>query len=174
MKEDTQEKTPHWKQDFPIEQKAATHVSRREFAKFLGLLSGALAVGNAGVVVRALAFPEQPLEGEHLVCRADQVGVGQMFQFQIEGEKTIPYILIHLGQDEWRAYEQKCTHLGCAVLYDAQQKLIVCPCHKGYFNPENGDVVAGPPPRPLPQLAVVLRDGQVYVKAENHQASNQV
>ncbi|MGL6022806.1 MAG: hypothetical protein ACRC0A_06865 [Chitinophagaceae bacterium] len=37
---------PIWKQDFPIQSTQATQVSRRDFPKFLCLLSGGLAFGN--------------------------------------------------------------------------------------------------------------------------------
>lgn len=165
MSKDPNENIPKWKQDFPIEQKEATHVSRREFAKFLTLLSGALAVGNGAIVIKSLAFPEKPLEGENFVCEQDQVPEGEMFQFEIEGSKLVPYILINLGGNEWRAFEQKCTHLSCAVRYRHDIGQIECPCHKGYFNPRTGDVIQGPPPRPLPQLEVVIKNNKVFVKA---------
>jgi len=158
------EKDPNWKSDFPIESKKATHVSRREFAKFLGLLSGALALGNGVIVIKALAFPDEPMKGEHFVCDEDEVPVGEMLQFEIAGNKVIPYILIHLEENKWRAFEQKCTHLACAVRYRKDINQIECPCHKGYFDPETGTVIKGPPPRPLPQLEVVLKDQKIYVR----------
>ena len=158
------EEVPNWKSDFPIESKKATHVSRREFAKFLGLLSGALALSNGAIVIKALAFPSKPLEGLHFICNKNEVPVGEMYQFEIEGDEIIPYILIHLEEDQWRAFEQKCTHLACAVRYRADIHKIECPCHNGYFDPETGNVLQGPPPRPLPQLEVVIKDDKVYVK----------
>ena len=160
------EEIPNWKVDFPIQSKLATHVSRREFAKFLGLLSGALALSNGAIVIKSLAFPHRSLEGEHFVCKATDVPVGEMLQFEIEGSKIIPYILIHLEEKEWRAFEQKCTHLSCAVRYRADLNQIECPCHHGFFNAETGDVIQGPPPRALPQLEVVSREGKIYVKAK--------
>jgi cytochrome b6-f complex iron-sulfur subunit len=159
------EKIPNWKSDFPIRQDEATHVSRREFAKFLCLLSGGMALGNAGIVIKAFAFPHQPLKGEHLVCSASEVSVGEMKQFVITGGLEVPYILIHLEENEWRAFEQKCTHLSCAVHYRSDIKKIECPCHKGYFDPDTGVVLQGPPPRPLPQLEVVVKEDKIYVKA---------
>src|SRR5690606_15828455 len=159
------EKIPNWKVDFPIQSKLGSHVSRREFAKFLGLLSGALALSNGALVIKSLAFPQKPLEGEHFICDADEVPVWEMFQFEIEGSKIIPYILIHLEENKWRAFEQKCTHLSCAVRYRTDLNQIECPCHHGFFNADTGDVIQGPPPRALPQLEVVSREGKIYVKA---------
>ena len=159
------EKISSWKNDFPIRQDEATHVSRREFAKFLCLLSGGMALGNGAIVIKSLAFPNAPLEGEHLVCKASEVPVGEMKQFTIKGKLEIPYILIHLEENEWRAFEQKCTHLSCAVRYRDDIKKIECPCHKGYFDPRTGVVLQGPPPRPLPQLEAVIKNEEVFVKA---------
>lgn len=171
MAQNDNDKIPSWKSDFPIESKKATHVSRREFAKFLGLFSGALALSNGFIVIKALAFPSKPLEGEHFVCNEEEVPVGEMLQFEIAGTKTIPYILIHLEEEEWRAFEQKCTHLTCAVRYRQDENKIECPCHNGWFSADTGEVLQGPPPRPLPQLEVVVREGKVYVR-ENVQPEN--
>lgn len=167
MAQENSEREPNWKEDFPIESKRATHVSRREFAKFLGLLSGAFALSNGFIVIRAWAFPSKPLEGEHFVVNENEVPVGEMFQFEIHGDKHIPYILIHLEEGQWRAFEQKCTHLTCAVRYRKDERKIECPCHNGWFSADTGEVLQGPPPRPLPQLEVVVKDGKVYVREES-------
>lgn len=159
------ENPPDWKRDFPIRQDEATHISRREFAKFLCLLSGGLALGNGYVLINSFAYPEKEIEGEHFVCNASEVPVGGMTMFAIKGTKEIPYILIHLEEDEWRAFEQKCTHLSCAVVYRDEVKKIECPCHNGWFSADTGEVLQGPPPRDLPQLKVVVRDEKVYVTA---------
>lgn len=164
MAQEDPEKVPNWKSDFPIRTDKARHISRREFAKFLGLLSGALALSNGVIVIKALAFPSEPLEGEHFVCNVGEVAVGEMLQFKIEGEEAIPYILIRLEEDIWRAYEQKCTHLACAVRYRPDENAIECPCHNGWFSALTGEVLQGPPPRPLPQLQVVVKDEKVFVR----------
>ncbi len=161
MSKDNQ--TPVWKSDFPVKQDESTHVSRREFAKFLCLLSGSLAVGNGMIAAKSLLLPKEKLEGEFLICETSELPVGEMKSFVINDNHKVPYILIRLGEDKWRCFEQKCTHLSCAVFYRHDLNKIECPCHKGYFDPETGDVLQGPPPRPLPQLAVVVRDGKVYV-----------
>lgn len=155
---------PHWKQDFPIERTAATKISRRDFARFLCLVSGGLAAGSGFVALKANFFPEEPITGEHFICKASSVPEGGTRSFTLEGS-TIPYILIRLENGNWRAYEQKCTHLSCAVYYKPGSGQIVCPCHEGFFDAMTGDVIAGPPPRPLPALDVVLKGDDVYVKA---------
>ncbi len=154
----------HWKEDFPIEQLESSQVSRRDFAKFLCLVSGGLAAGTGAVAVKANFFPEEKIEGEHFVCKKSEIPVGGTRSFVIQGS-TIPYVLIHLEDGELRAYEQKCTHLSCAVFYKPNSGKIECPCHNGWFDAKTGEVLAGPPPRPLPRLDVVEKADGIYVKA---------
>ena len=46
------------------------------------------------------------------------------------------------------AFDPRCTHLGCPYRWDDQQRQFLCPCHTAVFD-LNGNVVSGPPPRPL-------------------------
>jgi nitrite reductase/ring-hydroxylating ferredoxin subunit len=162
---------PAWETDFPHERVEATHVSRREFAKFLCLVSGGLAAGTAWVAVRDKLMPTNAIEGEHRVCRTDDVPSGGTRAFVLPGSK-IPYILIHLESGDWRAYEQKCTHLSCAVFYQPKSGKIECPCHNGWFDARTGAVLQGPPPRPLPQLAVIVRGDEIFVTAMPENANS--
>jgi Rieske Fe-S protein len=66
--------------------------------------------------------------------------------------------------DKFRAYNGHCTHLGCAYVYDKDLKHFFCPCHRGQFDVKSGEVLAGPPPRPLDELQVEIRDSAVWVK----------
>jgi Rieske Fe-S protein len=61
------------------------------------------------------------------------------------------------------AYSAVCTHLGCIVGFDSTIKQIVCPCHDGHFNPANGAVISGPPPRPLAPVAVSVEKDQIFL-----------
>jgi cytochrome b6-f complex iron-sulfur subunit len=161
MKADNKDK--QWKKDFPIEQLEATQVTRRDFAKFLCLVSGGLAAGSGYVAAKANFFPPEKIEGEHFVCKKDELPVGGTKSFVIQGS-TIPYVLIRMENDDLRAYEQKCTHLSCAVYYKPGTGKIECPCHNGWFDAATGEVISGPPPRPLPRLDVVLKGDDIYVK----------
>jgi cytochrome b6-f complex iron-sulfur subunit len=48
-----------------------------------------------------------------------------------------------------------CTHLGCITQWKGDLNQIACPCHGSRFG-RNGNVEAGPAPRPLPHFAVRL------------------
>ncbi len=62
------------------------------------------------------------------------------------------------------AYSKLCTHTGCPVgLYQAQQRLLLCPCHQSTFDVLDGaEPIFGPATRPLPQLPIgVNRAGEL-------------
>ena len=148
--------------DFPIERVEAEHVSRREFTKFFCLVSGGMAVGSGWVAVKDRLFPPHRIEGEEFVCKTEEVPVGGTRAFTVSGSK-IPFILIHLNDGSWRAFEQKCTHLSCAVFYQPAADKIQCPCHNGWFDARTGNVLQGPPPRPLKRLEVIVKGEDIYV-----------
>jgi menaquinol-cytochrome c reductase iron-sulfur subunit len=68
-------------------------------------------------------------------------------------------------EDEGRfiAFSVHCTHLGCPVQWFGNAQLFLCPCHGGVYYPD-GSVAAGPPPKPLPQYPVRVRDGKVEIQ----------
>jgi nitrite reductase/ring-hydroxylating ferredoxin subunit len=61
------------------------------------------------------------------------------------------------------ALESTCSHLGCSVRWDAQATQFRCPCHGGTYD-QQGNVIAGPPPRPLTRLEVKIEDGDCFVR----------
>jgi Rieske Fe-S protein len=77
-------------------------------------------------------------------------------------DRTVVY-LVRTGEEDGRALQSTCTHLGCRTSYDRKTKRILCPCHGGVFD-VNGDVLDGPPPAPLPSLTTRVQDGQVLVQ----------
>jgi nitrite reductase/ring-hydroxylating ferredoxin subunit len=73
-----------------------------------------------------------------------------------------PCILVRTPPGKLAAYSQKCTHLSCAVYYSHADNRLECPCHEGYFSVEDGSVLQGPPPRPLPRIALEQRGNMLY------------
>lgn len=73
--------------------------------------------------------------------------------------------LVWDGTSNVRAMSATCTHLGCQVRWDGESKHFRCPCHGGVFDPA-GNVVSGPPPRPLTELEARIdpSNGSVLVR----------
>ncbi len=150
---------PDWKTNFPIRQTAEHEVSRRQFCKIA--CGSALAVG-AGWFARDKLFPVPAGTKPLLVARVTDLPVGgaKLFAYPTEHH---PAILVRLGENEYAAYSQSCTHLQCPVNYQHAKKQFFCPCHEGYFSAEDGRVLAGPPPRALPRYPVEIRDGEIWI-----------
>ena len=146
---------PLWRDEFPIHAADERYVSRRQFAKFLVLTSLGMLVGQVWILVRALLRREasHPVQ---VVARAEDVPVGGVRMFSYPGPED-PCILVRPDADRYVAFSQKCTHLSCAVYYEAARGRLACPCHEGYFSVEDGSVLQGPPPRPLPRVTLERR-----------------
>lgn len=71
--------------------------------------------------------------------------------------------LVWDGQTGVHALSATCTHLGCLVRWDAPSTRFRCACHGGVFDAQ-GQVVEGPPPRPLDRIETRLEAGTVLVR----------
>jgi cytochrome b6-f complex iron-sulfur subunit len=67
-----------------------------------------------------------------------------------------PGLLVRTAEGELRAFNAVCTHLDCTVQYKQDTSQIWCACHNGIYDVA-GNVVSGPPPRPLERFDVKLR-----------------
>ena len=90
---------------------------------------------------------------------------GEAFYFRYpEGEER--GVLLHLPEQGFVAYSQKCTHLACAVYSQPEHSRLFCPCHDGVFDPSTGDAIAGPPQRPLARIRLEMRGDTIYALEE--------
>ena len=150
---------PLWRDEFSIHTADERYVSRRQFTKFLVLTSLGMFAGNLWILVRS-AFSKTPAYSGKSICRANDVPVGGVWLFRYPSEKD-PCILIRPDEDTYVAYSQKCTHLSCAVFYSREKDRLECPCHEGYFSVRSGNVLQGPPPRPLPRVILERRGDEI-------------
>ena len=60
------------------------------------------------------------------------------------------------------ALSLRCTHLGCSIAWEEQQKRFVCPCHSSAFD-INGEVLNPPAARALDYYPVLIENGIVKV-----------
>ena len=158
---------PKWAEDFSIESNKEANVSRRDFIRFLGLVSFGLFAGTVGVFLKSLFDRETTPITSVKIAELNTIAIGESSTFMIPGKKE-PGIIVRLSENQYVAYGQKCTHLQCPVLWNKEAKKLLCPCHNGAFAVEDGHVLYGPPERPLPQLALEVKgDGIYFVGVKN-------
>ena len=98
-----------------------------------------------------------------------EIGTPTLFKARVERqvgwiineEEISVYLLTEDGRN-FVALSNICTHLGCRVRWISDQRQFFCPCHNAIFN-QQGEVVTGPPPRPLDQYEVKVEDEQIFV-----------
>ena len=73
-----------------------------------------------------------------------------------------PGLLVRDASGQLHAYNAICTHLGCTVQYKPDTSQIWCGCHNALYDLA-GNVVSGPPPRPLERFQVNLRGEDIVV-----------
>lgn len=79
----------------------------------------------------------------------------------IKNARTLAYVR-RIKEDEVIAVSAGCTHLGCIVTWDEENKIFKCPCHDGKYDAE-GKVISGPPPVPLQRHKTKIEDGRILL-----------
>lgn len=156
---DVREAVAPFQQEFPYDRDEESQVTRREFCNFLFLTSGALFLSAAGFAGKyaydsqsSTVYTPMKIEG------ASELQPGSALNFRYPNEEETA-ILIRAKDGNFYAYGQKCTHLTCPVYYARENNRLECPCHEGGFAVETGNVLYGPPPRPLDQIVLEVRTG---------------
>jgi nitrite reductase/ring-hydroxylating ferredoxin subunit len=142
-----------------------TKISRRDFLKlgnrFLTATGLAVILGPIIAYFYPANLEEVPSEAINVAPEEDlPPGESKTVRFG-----RYPAIVINTPAG-LRAYSAVCTHFACVVKWDAQQNMILCPCHDGFFDPVSGEVISGPPPTALEPIKVEVVDGQIFIGGE--------
>ena len=155
------EEQPQWRKDFPIEPGQDEYVSRRDFTKYLVLVSLAFVIGQFWILVlnwNRRRRGELPLTE---VATIDELRTGQTKVFQYPQQHE-PCVLVRVNESQFVAYSQKCTHLSCPVIPKPEQGKFHCPCHEGSFDLASGQPLAVPPRRALTKVKLRFQNGRIY------------
>ena len=156
-----EDQQPAWREDFPIDWPQDQYVERRDFMKFLVLISAALTAGQFWIAGQNWLRKRRGLPEIRRIASLADIPAGTSLVFQFPGELD-NCVLVRLSERELVAYSQKCTHLSCAVIPEPAKGVLHCPCHEGFFDLRSGNPTAGPPRRPLPRITLEVRGQDVY------------
>jgi len=154
------------------------HISRRDFIKLATVTVGGVigaAVGFPGIVY--LVDPALEAGGKDA-----WIPLGPLENFEIGKPTLVTFVrtkvngwektsnsygvfVIRKSEEEVLVLSNRCTHLSCRVNWKDDKQAFVCPCHDATFSPE-GEVLGGPPPRPLDRYegeALKIEEGVVSI-----------
>ena len=129
---------------FPIAAAAEHRLDRRRFLCAAGAVAAAAVGGEllSGRVESARARPlvvtlasDAPLAVGEARALGDPRG-GEALAVRLDAETVV-------------AFDRRCPHLGCPVLWSAERGRFECPCHHAAFDARTGRVLFGPPRRGL-------------------------
>jgi menaquinol-cytochrome c reductase iron-sulfur subunit len=152
-------------------------VSRRRFLGYvIGGISGAIA---ATVGVPLVGYFLSPIWKKNAplltpIARTTEIPIGQPTFVTYEQRIRDGWYISTLSKGAWVVnqdnnqfivYDPKCTHLNCPYYWDKDRQIFHCPCHGGEFD-INGNVLAGPPPRPLDRLEFTIQEGSILLSGK--------
>ena len=131
--------------------------TRRAFCSDLMCTSAGLVLASGVTKVIAaqdsiVAYPPRRIDGAELLLP----GASLYFNYPTTND---PAVLLRTHDGEYRAYSRRCSHAGCSVDLDASRRCLKCPCHQGTFDARMGNVMFGPPQRPLDAIILQVRAG---------------
>jgi thiosulfate dehydrogenase (quinone) large subunit len=134
---------------------------------FLGKLfasSGVLSSTSTTGEPAAPAGTPTPRSGGTAIASTSQLAVNSALTFILPSNGD-PGVLVCLSETSYVAYDATCTHEGCPVDYDPEDKELICPCHGAMFDPaRQGLVIDGPTNQPLAPLPLRIDGaGIIYV-----------
>lgn len=140
-----------------------TPITRRKSIQLL--LGFSIVATISGIIVPIIAYL---IPREKATAYGGPTNVGAVEDFPINSGKIVsvndkPVIVVNTKVGGLKAFSAICTHLGCVVSWNERKSIVHCPCHDGFFNAVTGAVVSGPPPLPLPQYELVVKDGNVLI-----------
>ncbi len=164
--------------------------NRRTFLKVAMTLSAIFAFGGVATVLRAITNPSAAATGLTSFPKVQVANIADLqvnrpvyFNYPLDTE---PNILVKLGQKadggvgpdgDIVAFSQFCQHLGCPYSfiptgsspvcdpsYKASGPIGYCCCHGGVYDfAHSAKVAAGPPPNPVPQVALSVNgSGNIF------------
>ena len=149
-------KEPLWRDEFSVFTSDERYVNRRQFTKFLTLASFGMFAGNLWILAKS-RFARTPAFPPAAVARGRRNPGRRRETVHLSDAARS----LHPGSHQRRRIRRLQPEMHASVvrrLLLAKDDQLECPCHQGFFSPKDGSVLQGPPPRPLPQIALE-RDG---------------
>ena len=153
-----------------------TALSRRKFLEKVtvgigGVLTALFGTPAAIFVIQPALKKEQSSDWMRLGSASKVTpGIPTLFSLKVQREtgwitdeeELMVYAFTEDGRD-YAVMSNICTHLACRVRWIEERQEFFCPCHNGVYD-KAGNVLAGPPPRPLDRYEVKIENDDLFMK----------
>ncbi|MFH1382902.1 MAG: ubiquinol-cytochrome c reductase iron-sulfur subunit [Chloroflexota bacterium] len=149
-------------------------ITRRTFlGRIIGIISGVIAAAVATPLVGYFLSPMWKKDTPTLTAIAgvSEIPIGEPTYVTYEERVRQGWYTTTLSKGAWVVnkdgnefvlFDPRCTHLNCPYYWDKANNRFQCPCHDGRFD-INGNVIGGPPPRPLDKIPFHIDNGIIVV-----------
>jgi cytochrome b6-f complex iron-sulfur subunit len=138
-------------------------VSRRKLIVYAWIGAAAVVVGELIFGTLAFLWPrrrEGKGEKVFIAGKASDFKVGEVIYFRKER------VFVERSEQGFLVISAVCTHLNCIVNWNEMLKKFECPCHGAKFN-RFGEVLEGPPPRPLDLYRLQIVEEKLVIDTGN-------
>jgi Rieske Fe-S protein len=129
-----------------------------------GVLSATVVAGLTAASATSLAACGRSKSPQN-VSHDPGTALARTDDIPLDGGKIFPdqhVVVTQPAAGQYKGFSSVCTHKGCAVSQVANGR-IICPCHGSEYSITDGSVQTGPAPRPLPHVAIKVKDGEISV-----------
>lgn len=134
---------------FPPALAAERTLDRRRFLRAAASATVLVSVGE-WVARRDVAAP--PPVRRVALPAVDPLAVGEARSIATPDGTDV--LAVRLDADTVVAFDRRCPHLGCPVVWAAARERFECPCHRAAFDARTGRVLFGPPQHGLAPVEV--------------------
>ena len=134
-------------------------VSRRRFIAYAWIGAAVIVLGELIGGTFAFLWPRRwgpKVETVFIAGKVTDFKVGEVAPFRKEKA------FVMRTEGGFLAISTICPHLHCIVNWNEIHKKFECPCHGAKFN-QNGEVLEGPPPRPLDLYKLQIVAGNLVI-----------
>ncbi len=151
-------------------------IVRKDRRSFLSVLP----LGVLGVVGASLTIAAKRSLEPHTVAAADEGWKSLGDVAEIAGEEPIEKTIAVTCRSGWsktvedvsvyvlpkhdnKVLSSVCPHEGCPIVWDADSKNFLCPCHDSFFSDE-GQRLTGPAAKDLTEYETRVENGKLQIK----------
>lgn len=134
-------------------------ISRRKLIGYAWIGAAVIVIGELIGGTFAFLWPRRKgpkIETVFVAGKVTDFKIGEVIPFRKERA-----FILRTGEG-FLAISSICTHLHCVVNWNEMLKKFECPCHGAKFN-QYGEVLEGPPPRPLALYKLQIIAGNVVI-----------